>query len=192
MTLRTWLRSLEPRVLSEFDRPGLAWMKTWLDGHDVFSFTRHPMAKGVAFGLFCGLIPGPLQVLGASVLCILVRGNIIAGVVATFLTNPLTIIPLYVVAFHLGDAVLPGVHNIPPWSGGNGGVSFFEALMTWVKAMGWPLIVGLPVLALMLACTGYVLTQFLWLRPVMKRAKRMRASHEAAKSSVISPAAPRK
>ena len=192
MTIRTWLRSLEPRVLSEFDRPGLAWMKTWLDGHDVFSFTRHPLAKGVAFGLFCGLIPGPLQVLGASVLCILFRGNIIAGVVATFLTNPVTIIPLYVVAFHLGDAVLPGTHSIPPWSGGNGGASFFEALLTWVKAMGWPLIVGLPLLALMLACTGYVLTQFLWLRPVMKRAKRRRASHETAKSSAITSAAPRK
>ena len=168
-------------MLSEFDRPGLAWMKNWLDGHDVFSFTRHPLAKGVAFGLFCGLIPGPLQVLGASMLCILFRGNIIAGVAATFFTNPLTIIPLYIAAFHLGDAVLPGTHTIPPWSGGQGGASFFEALLTWVKAMGWPLVVGLPLLALMTACTGYVLTQFLWLRPVMKRVKRMRCSQDSAK-----------
>jgi uncharacterized protein len=191
MTLRTWLRTLEPRVLNEFDRPGLAWMKNWLDGHDVFSFTRHPLAKGIAFGLFCGLIPGPLQVLGASLLCILVRGNIIAGVVATFLTNPFTIIPLYIVAFHLGAAVLPGVHSIPPWSGGLGGASFFEALMTWVKAMGWPLVAGLPLLALMIACTGYVLTQFLWLQPVIKRAKRMRQSCVASKRSANDARLPR-
>jgi uncharacterized protein len=192
MTLRTWLRTLEPRVLSEFDRPGLAWMKSWLDGHDVFSFTRHPLSKGIAFGLFCGLIPGPLQVLGASLLCILFRGNIIAGVAATFLTNPLTIIPLYVVAFHLGDAVLPGVHTIPPWSGGQGGVGFFAAVMTWVKAMGWPLVVGLPLLALMIACTGYVLTQFLWLRPVMKRIRRMRAAQDVAKRASTHETTPRK
>lgn len=192
MTLRTWLRKLEPRVLSEFDRPGLAWMKSWLDGHDVFSFTRHPLAKGIAFGLFCGMIPGPLQVLGASVMCILFRGNIIAGVVATFLTNPLTIIPLYVVAFHLGAAVLPGVHSIAPWSGGQGGASFFEALMTWVKAMGWPLVVGLPILALMFACTGYVITQFLWLQPVLRRAKRMRISRDAAKRPPHKETVPRK
>jgi len=162
-----------------------AWMKSWLDGHEVFSFTRHPLAKGIAFGLFCGLIPGPLQVLGCSLLCILFRGNVIAGVAATFFTNPLTIIPLYVVAFHLGDAVLPGTYNLPPWSGGQGGVGFFEGLITWFKAMGWPLVVGLPLLALMIACTGYVLTQFLWLRPVIRRARRMRQSHGTARRSSI-------
>ncbi len=190
MTLRTWLRKLEPRVLSEFDRPGLAWMKSWLDGHDVFSFTRHPLAKGIAFGLFCGLIPGPLQVLGASLLCVLFRGNIIAGVVGTFLTNPLTIIPLYVVAFHLGSAVLPGAYSLAPWSGGDGGTGFFEALMVWVKAMGWPLVVGLPLLGLMIACTGYLLTHFLWLRPVLARFKRMRQSLNASRKSSIDEAPP--
>ena len=191
MNIRNWLRTLEPRVLAEFDRPGLSWMKSWLDGHDVFSFTRHPLAKGIAFGLFCGLIPGPLQVLGASLLCILFRGNIIAGVTATFLTNPLTIIPLYIVAFHLGDAVLPGTHSLPAWSGGVGGASFFEAVMIWVKAMGWPLIVGLPLLALMISCTGYVLTQFFWLRPVVKRAKRMRILHDAAQRTSDKATVPR-
>jgi uncharacterized protein len=173
LNLRRWLRQLEPRVLAEFERPGLAWLKPWLDQHDVFSFTRHPLAKGVAFGLFCGLIPGPLQIVGATLMCIVFRGNIIAAVVATFYTNPVTIIPLYIAAFHLGDAVLPGVYDLPAWTGGEGGDGFFTALAAWVKAMGWPLVVGLPTLAAMIAATGYALIQFIWLRPVVRRAKRM-------------------
>jgi uncharacterized protein len=177
MSLRRWLRTLEPRVLSEFERPGLAWMKNWLDGHDVFAFTRNPLAKGIAFGLFCGLIPGPLQVLSTGLLCALFRGNIIAGVVATFYTNPLTIIPLYMAAFALGDALLPGLHDMPAWSGGAGGDGFFNALLQWVKAMGWPLAVGLPALALAVALIGYLIIQILWLLPVMKRARRMRNKH---------------
>jgi uncharacterized protein len=168
-------------VLAEFERPGLAWLKPWLDRHDTFSFTRNPFARGVAFGLFCGLIPGPLQIIAAAALCVLFRGNVIASVVATFYTNPLTIIPLYVAAFHIGDAVLPGVYDLPKWSGGAGGNGFFTALSEWIHAMGWPLVVGLPALAIAIAGVGYALTQIVWLLPVLRRAKRMR---DRAQSSV--------
>jgi uncharacterized protein len=181
LTIRSWLRQLEPRVLAEFERPGLSWLKPWLDQHDVFSFTRNPFAKGVAFGLFCGLIPGPLQIVATTVLCAIFRGNVIAGVVASFYTNPLTIIPLYVVAFHIGDAVLPGVHDLPAWSGGAGGNGFFTALVEWIKAMGWPLVVGLPTLALFVSVNGYAITQIIWLTPVMRRAKRMHNRKIASK-----------
>ena len=73
MRIRHWLRRLEPRVLAELDRPALAWAKPWLDRHELFSFTRRPLARGLAIGLLCGLIPGPLQVAFTLVLCSLLR-----------------------------------------------------------------------------------------------------------------------
>lgn len=169
--LRRWLRSLEPRVLAEFERPGLAWAKPWLDQHDILSFNRNPLAKGIAIGLFCGLIPGPLQILGSLLICIFVRGNIIAAAVATFYTNPFTIVPLYALAFKIGSMVVPGAHHLPAW---NGDAGTFTALVEWVQALGWPLIVGLPTMGLLFAFWGYALTQVLWLRPVIARARRMR------------------
>ncbi len=178
--IRAKLRSLEPRVLTEFDRPGLAWAKPWLDGHDVFAFTRNPLARGIAIGLFCGLIPGPLQILASMLFCVLWRGNIIAAAVATFYTNPLTIVPLYALAFEIGSFLIPGKQSLPPW---NGDVSALEALVEWVKAMGWPLVIGLPAMGLLFASWGYAITQILWLRPVIVRAKRMRDARAAKGAS---------
>lgn len=161
-------------MLAEFDRPALSWLKSWLDQHDVFSFSREPLAKGIAFGLFCSLIPGPLQIIAAAALCVLFRGNALAAASATLLSNPLTIVPLYVLAFKIGALILPGAHVLPPWRGETGDSGFFTALIDWVQAMGWPLVVGLPTLALFIASWGYAMTQILWIRPILKRAKRMR------------------
>ena len=147
MRIKQWFRSLEPRVLVEFDRPLLAWAKPWIDRHDLLSFTRRPLARGVAIGLLCGLIPGPLQVAATVIVCSFCRGNIVAGVVATFYTNPLTIVPLYIAAFHIGDRLIPGVHVMPAFADiGFGSPGWVSALSEWVQALGWPLVIGLPVM----------------------------------------------
>lgn len=174
--LRRWLRSLEPRVLQQFEHPALSWAKPWLDGHDLFSFNRNPLAKGIAIGLFCGLIPGPLQILGGLFLCSILRGNVIAAAVATFYTNPFTIVPLYALAYQIGSFLIPNSPPLPPWDSSLG---TFNALVVWFKALGWPLVVGLPTMGLLFASWGYAITQILWLRPVIARARRMRAQREA-------------
>ena len=50
MRIRRWLRQIEPRILAELDRPSLAWAKPWLDRHELFAFTRRPLARGLAIG----------------------------------------------------------------------------------------------------------------------------------------------
>jgi uncharacterized protein len=176
MKIKRWFRSLEPRVLAELDRPWLAWAKPWLDRRDLFAFNRRPLAMGVAIGLFCGLIPGPLQVAATIVMCSLLRGNIVAGVVTTFYTNPLTIIPLYIAAFHIGDYLLPGVYTLQPFTDVKfGGAEWVRAVTSWVQSLGWPLAVGLPVMGLWFAVNGYWLVNYLWLRPVNARRRRMKA-----------------
>ncbi len=172
MKLRPWLRQLEPRVLAEFDRPSLAWLKPWLDRHDVFSFTREPLARGVALGLFFGLVPGPVQLIGTTVACAWLRGNIIAGGLATLWTNPLTIVPIYMLAFQLGALVLPGEHPLPSWNGDAAGL--FSGLVEWVRELGAPLLVGLPTLGVLVALNAYALVQIAFLTPVWRRARRMR------------------
>lgn len=175
MRIRRWLRSLEPRVLAELDRPSLAWAKPWLDRHDLFAFTRRPLARGLAIGVICGLIPGPLQVAGTIIACSIFRGNVVAGVVATFYTNPLTIVPLYALAFQIGSAVLPGDQQMPAFAASADHGEWLRALADWVAALGWPLVVGLPVMGLWFATNVYLLFTWWWLRPVVARARRMRA-----------------
>lgn len=138
-TLRRWLRGLEPRARAHLERGWLARYQPWLEQRALFRFQRQPLARGVAAGMFCGLIPGPLQIPGTLLVCAWLRGNIVAGGVATFYTNPLTTVPLYVLAFYLGALVMPGTHTLPAWSSVVPGGDFsVQALGTWMQALGAP------------------------------------------------------
>ena len=59
---------------------------------EFWRFTRRSVPRGVAMGMFVGvffLIPG-VQIIGAALFCLPVRGNIPIAAGMTFLTNPLT------------------------------------------------------------------------------------------------------
>ncbi len=176
--LRQWFHTLEPRVLKMMNGPLLIRIKPWADKHNIFSFVREPLARGLAFGLFCSLIPGPLQMLGALAACVLWRGNIIASFGATLVSNPLTIVPLYIAAFNIGAFILPGEVVLPPFSSittaNFGSTDWYHAMSIWLKSLGWPLVVGLPILGLLLGGLGYAAVQIVWLWPVHKRQRSMK------------------
>jgi len=172
-SLRRWLRGLEPKARMHLGRGWLAQFQPWLERRELFRFQRQPLARGVAAGLFCGLIPGPLQIPGTLLFCAWWRGNIVAGSVATFYTNPLTTVPLYALAFYLGALVMPGTQSLPAWSSvAPGGDFSVQALGAWMQALGSPLLVGLPTLGLVMAVLGYAAVQLLWLAPAWQRRRR--------------------
>lgn len=180
-TLRRWLRGLEPRARAYLERGWLSRYQPWLEQRALFRFQRQPLARGVAAGMFCGLIPGPLQIPGTLLVCAWLRGNIVAGGVATFYTNPLTTVPLYVLAFYLGALVMPGSHSLPEWSSVvTGGDFSVQALGVWMQALGTPLLVGLPTLGLVMAVLGYATVQLLWLAPALQRKRRLVRGQKAA------------
>ncbi|MBK6652683.1 DUF2062 domain-containing protein [Zoogloea sp.] len=131
----------------------------------LWHLNRHSAAGAIATGLFCGLIPGPFQMLGAALGCVLLRVNLPLALLTTLYTNPFTIVPLYILAFSMGEALLgrgEARFTPPPeWSGGDvlGGVA---ALADWMIALGRPLALGLVVLATSLALAGYLLTRIAW------------------------------
>ncbi|BEP93719.1 hypothetical protein GmRootA79_21030 [Acidovorax sp. A79] len=180
-TLRRWLRGLEPRARVHLDRGWLARLRPWLERRELFRFQRQPLARGVAAGMFCGLIPGPLQIPGTLLVCAWLRGNVVAGGVATFYTNPFTTVPLYALAFYLGALVMPGTQTLPPWSSvAPGGDFSVQAMAAWIQALGTPLLVGLPTLGLLLAALGYAVVQVLWLAPALQRKRRLARCRSAA------------
>ncbi|HOY01728.1 MAG TPA: DUF2062 domain-containing protein, partial [Zoogloea sp.] len=89
----------------------------------LWHLNRHSAAGAIATGLFCGLIPGPFQMLGAALGCVLLRVNLPLALLTTLYTNPFTIVPLYILAFSMGEALLgrgEARFTPPPeWSGGD-------------------------------------------------------------------------
>lgn len=131
----------------------------------LWHLNRHSAAGAVAVGLFCGLVPGPLQMLSAAILCVLLRVNLPLALLSTLYTNPLTIVPLYLLAFGLGKWLM-GVDGVnfaePPSLVGMDVGSYVVDLGTWTLGLGKPLVVGLIVLAASLSVIGYLGVRWGW------------------------------
>ncbi|MBE0615708.1 MAG: DUF2062 domain-containing protein [Burkholderiales bacterium] len=144
---------------------------------NLWHLNRHSVAGGLAVGMFSGLVPGPLQMLTAALLAVPLRVNLPVALATTLYTNPITIGPLYVLAYLTGRMIIGGVAaplNPPPefdWS--QWGTSL-DAFVHWALAMGMPLAVGLPTLALMLAALGYFCVQIGWRAYVIRAWRRRR------------------
>ncbi len=130
----------------------------------LWHLNRRSVAGGFAAGLFCGLIPGPLQMAGAALVALWLRVNLPVALATTLYTNPFTIVPLYMLAYQLGALVLPGhTSALPPAPALSADVAASVAgLMDWAGALGTPLLVGLPLLATLLALLGYIGARITW------------------------------
>ena len=135
-----------------------------LTGPDLWHMNRRSVARAVGVGLFCGLIPGPVQALGALGGCLWLRGNVPLAVATTFYTNPFTIVPLYVVAYEYGRLFFPDAPASVGWSlpASAGITEWFPALLHWMASLGKPLAVGLALLAFTLAIVGWAAVHLGW------------------------------
>jgi hypothetical protein len=144
------------------------WLRpfgVWLQHPNLWHLHRRSVAGGVAVGMFCGLIPGPFQMLGAALVAVLFRVNLPVALFTTLYTNPLTIVPLYFVAYEYGVLItgqgktLTVTHFAVPdmdWH------NWFGVMIEWIFSLGKPLAIGLPMLGLTFAIAGYVLVRVGW------------------------------
>lgn len=149
------------------------WLKPfgqWLQHPNLWHLHRRSVAGGVAVGLFCGLVPGPLQMISAALLAVLLRVNLPVAAFTTLYTNPFTIVPLYLLAYELGVWV-SGAHNgaavaqlaFPELHWNN----WLSELWGWLAMLGQPLLIGLPLLGAMLSISGYFAVRVTWRVAVM-------------------------
>lgn len=149
----------------------------------LWHLNRRSAAGAVAVGLFCGLIPGPFQMLGAAIGAVIFRVNLPLALFTTLYTNPLTIVPLYIVAFALGKLALGEIGGsqvfiLPPDYGAAGMLAWINALVDWMIRLGKPLAFGLVLLASLLALSGYLVLRCCWRFYLVRAWQRRRAMRD--------------
>lgn len=155
-----------------------------LQHHNLWQLNRRSVAGGVAVGLFTGLIPGsnPVQFFFAALFAAVFKVNLPVAVTTTLYSNPFTVIPIYIVAYTLGEFVIGnGTGNMPQTDlhlmDKNIG-EWIPALVDWMMSLGKPLLMGIFLLALLLAVIGYFGVRAAWrlytIYKWRKRAKRER------------------
>lgn len=176
--MRKWLHRFMPDHTAVHGNRWLAPFHNTLLHPRLWHINRRSAAGGVAAGLFCGLIPGPFQMLGAAICAIVFRINLPIALVTTLYTNPFTIVPLYLAAFAIGQAILMlfGAERVafvaPPGYGDPGSddlIDWIEALGGWMLGLGAPLGLGLIMLASGLAFLGYVGIRLGWRLYLLKK-----------------------
>ena len=139
------------------------WMKPFgqrLLHSEFWRFTRRSVPRGVAVGLLVGIflmIPG-LQIIGAALMCVPVRGNVPVAALMTFLTNPATTPFILTASYFLGSSMgLGGQSHIP----GRGAT--IGQWTSWMFSDAAPALVsGLLIIAAVSAIVGYFLSIGIW------------------------------
>lgn len=183
-----WLKKYLPSEADLNANRALRIFGRLLTRPSLWHLNRHGVARGVAIGLVTGLIPGPFQILSAAAFAIVFRANLAVAALTTFYTNPITFIPLYILAYKIG-ALATGVTAPPP------PIAEFEALgvidmikqaFLWIYSLGDTLLIGLAIQSTVFALVGYFAVQFGWRWVVTRKWNRRKAMRGAATANSTS------
>ncbi|POZ60913.1 DUF2062 domain-containing protein [Chromobacterium alticapitis] len=160
------IRAFAARRHEWFARPSMRWLAPHLDQPAFWAFNRRKVAMGVAVGLYSGVMPGFTQKATALALALMLRVNLPAAMVVSLYSNPLTVLPLYYLAYRFGRCLLgetgPATMTAPPGLFSLGPAEWLSQMAAWLLNLGWPLLVGMPALGVTLGAAGYLATRLLW------------------------------
>ena len=147
--------------------------------HDpnLFHLNRHSASGGFAVGLFFAFIPLPLQMVMAAAAAILFRVNLPISVALVWITNPITIPPMFYFAYWVGTQIL----GTPPQN------EAFQFSLEWLQHGGLneifiPLLVGSLICAIASAIAGYCLILWIWRWRAVERWKQRRLRKKSKRS----------
>ncbi|MEQ9546607.1 MAG: DUF2062 domain-containing protein [Marinobacter sp.] len=127
---------------------------------NLWHINRHSVSRAFLVGIFLGVIPMPFQMLAAAFFAIWFNANLPLSVVLVWISNPLTMPPMFYFNYKIGAWIL----DRP--------VLNFEFQVSWkwiserILDIGIPLYLGSLIVATLSACLAYLLIQYLWRRKV--------------------------
>ena len=133
---------------------------------NVWHLNRQSASKGLCIGLFMAFLPIPGQVVFALLLCLLLRANLPLTVTAVFVTNPLTVGPVFYGTYVLGTTLM----DLPTRE------FAIEFSLTWLKTellYVWkPLVLGSVLTSFCAAALGYTAVDVFWRLHTIRRWKK--------------------
>lgn len=151
-----------PNINKLLDRPSLKWVKSLAKDPNLFHLNRQSVSLAVAVGLFCAFLPLPGQTLIAAFLCYAVGANLPIGIILIWISNPITIPPIFFVTYQVGCMLL-NTESLP-FSG--------QMDWQWLESLGndvlKPLFVGSLFCGSIMAVISYFSIFYLWRWKVVK------------------------
>ena len=126
-------------------------------GHSqLWHVNRRSVSIAVSIGLFCAFLPVPSQMLLAALAAIWLKANLPISVALVWVSNPVTIGPMFYFAYKLGAWLIDVEASIDD----------FGWTFTWffdnAARIGYPFLVGCLVCSWVSAVSGFVLARLVW------------------------------
>ena len=132
----------------------------------IWHINRRSISGAVAVGLFCSLIPVPFQMLLAAVVAIIFRVNILIAVPIVWVSNPVTMPPIFYFCYQVGVSIL----------GSTTRAFNFELSFQWLanelEFIWQPFLLGCLVVASVTSFLGYCVIRLLWRYMVWQEMKK--------------------
>ena len=155
ITRNRWIKLLGPRLQDPY----------------LWHINRRSCSLAVALGMFCAFIPVPFQMVIAAAGAIWIRANVLLAVPMVWISNPVTMGPMYYFCYLVGAEMLglePGGFHIE---------LSFEWLVNGLVAIWQPFLLGCFVVGAVSALASFLLVRILWhlhiLRHIKIRARRL-------------------
>lgn len=163
------IRRLFPDPHRVREHKSLRFLGSLLHDPNLWHLNRRSVAGGFAAGLFMAFLPVPFQMALAATAAIALRVNLPIAVALVWLSNPLTMPPIFFFAYKVGTLVLgsrathtPSFQLSAQWFGD-------EFLEIWK-----PLLVGSLLFSIGSSFLGYVGMRLFWRANVVHRWKKRR------------------
>ncbi len=172
LAVRKWLQRITPSAHEVRNHRQLRIFGSLLNDANLWHLNRRSVSGAVAVGLFVMYLPPLGQMFVAAAVAIFFRVNLPIAVALVWITNPLTMPPMYYFAYRLG-AWLLGQPTAP-----------FE-MEFWLEWRNWlsilaPLSLGALLCAMISSFLGYFIVQGIWrwrlIKQIQQRKARLRVA----------------
>lgn len=135
----------------------LRWLGDHLHNPNLWHLTRKSVSRAFMVGIFCAFLPIPGQMIVAAVMALLFASNLPVSVGLVWLTNPLTMPPIFYVTYRIGAWILGSdIHSSAAFSWN------LTALQSELQAIWWPLLLGSVLTGIVLSIVSYFAIQLFW------------------------------
>ncbi|MBN2826153.1 MAG: DUF2062 domain-containing protein [Campylobacterales bacterium] len=136
---------------------------------EYLSINRKSISRGIGLGLFIAFIPMPFQMFAILALTPFIRFNVPIGIAMVWLSNPLTMPPMYYMEYQTGlyflnQSPLPDIELTLDWFQNN------------IEEIVLPLYLGTFFYSLSVSLIAFLLINILWIRSIheYKRLRKVR------------------
>jgi len=164
----------------------LRWLGPRVHDPLLWYMNRNSVARGVAIGVFFGLLIPLAQIPAAALVALALRANLWVATLSTLISNPFTYGPIYLLAYRIGSSILPPGASSSDLVDENTAVAvhWFIETINWLTGIGRPLVLGTFLMAVCSAVIGYFGVLMIWRIQVLLKLRRQRIKRASVRRTV--------